>query len=157
MGNQPDRIVSNKARHTLPLFMGSELRCCFWTPVNTAHVNTCNTLVTSTAHEHGCPKWRPCWRVAWTQVVCTELKVFSKQCRLLHGGHRIGKEKLNNHGVWRLTERQCKPLPMCHLWCLSTYVSKDDGWLVGWGLTALLTQNRSYRACRFVGIFYSKL
>ena len=21
------------------------------------------------------------------------------------------------------------------------------GWLVGWGLTALLTQNRSYRAC----------
>jgi len=29
--------------------------------------------------------------------------------------------------------------------------------LVGWGLTALLTQNRSYRACRFVGIFYSKL
>jgi len=24
------------------------------------------------------------------------------------------------------------------------------GWLVGWGLTALLTQNRSYRACRFV-------
>jgi len=32
-----------------------------------------------------------------------------------------------------------------------------DGWLVGWGLTALLTQNRSYRACRFVGIFYSKL
>jgi len=31
------------------------------------------------------------------------------------------------------------------------------GWLVGWGLTALLTQNRSYRACRFVGIFYSKL
>ena len=32
-----------------------------------------------------------------------------------------------------------------------------SGWLVGWGLTALLTQNRSYRACRFVGIFYSKL
>jgi len=32
-----------------------------------------------------------------------------------------------------------------------------EGWLVGWGLTALLTQNRSYRACRFVGIFYSKL
>jgi len=31
------------------------------------------------------------------------------------------------------------------------------GWLVGWGLTALLTQNRSYCACRFVGIFYSKL
>jgi len=29
--------------------------------------------------------------------------------------------------------------------------------LVGWGLTALLTQNRSYSACRFVGIFYSKL
>jgi len=29
--------------------------------------------------------------------------------------------------------------------------------MVGWGLTALLTQNRSYRACRFVGIFYSKL
>jgi len=27
------------------------------------------------------------------------------------------------------------------------------GWLVGWGLTALLTQNRSYRACKFVGIF----
>jgi len=25
--------------------------------------------------------------------------------------------------------------------------------LVGWGLTALLTQNRSYRACKFVGIF----
>jgi len=23
-------------------------------------------------------------------------------------------------------------------------------WLVGWGLTALLTQNRSYRACKFV-------
>ena len=33
----------------------------------------------------------------------------------------------------------------------------EVGWLVGWGLTALLTQNRSYRACRFVGIFYSKL
>ena len=32
-----------------------------------------------------------------------------------------------------------------------------SGWLVGWGLTAVLTQNRSYRACRFVGIFYSKL
>ena len=30
------------------------------------------------------------------------------------------------------------------------------GWLVGWGLTALLTQNRSYRACKFVGIFYSR-
>jgi len=29
--------------------------------------------------------------------------------------------------------------------------------LVGWGLTALLTQDRSYRACRFVGIFYRKL
>ena len=28
---------------------------------------------------------------------------------------------------------------------------------VGWGLTALLTQNRSYRACKFVGIFHSKL
>ena len=27
----------------------------------------------------------------------------------------------------------------------------------GWGLTALLTQNRSYRACKFVGIFHSKL
>ena len=27
----------------------------------------------------------------------------------------------------------------------------QDGWLVCWGLTALLTQNRSYRACRFVG------
>jgi len=24
------------------------------------------------------------------------------------------------------------------------------GWLVGWGLTALLTQNRSYRACRYI-------
>jgi len=24
--------------------------------------------------------------------------------------------------------------------------------LVGWGLMALLTQNRSYRACKFVGI-----
>jgi len=33
----------------------------------------------------------------------------------------------------------------------------SPGWLVGWGLTAILTQNRSYRACRFVGIFYSKL
>ena len=38
--------------------------------------------------------------------------------------------------------------------CQST---EQAGWLVGWGLTALLTQNRSYRACRFVGIFYSKL
>jgi len=27
-----------------------------------------------------------------------------------------------------------------------------DGWLVGWGLTVLLTQSRSYRACKFVGI-----
>jgi len=27
-----------------------------------------------------------------------------------------------------------------------------SGWLVGWGFTALLTQNRSYRACKFVGI-----
>jgi len=33
---------------------------------------------------------------------------------------------------------------------------RQIGWLVGWGLTALLTQNRSYRACRFVGIFYSR-
>ena len=33
----------------------------------------------------------------------------------------------------------------------------QPGWLVGWGLTALLTQDRSYRACRFVGIFYRKL
>jgi len=33
----------------------------------------------------------------------------------------------------------------------------NGGWLVGWGLTALLTQNRSYRACKFVGIFRSKL
>jgi len=38
-----------------------------------------------------------------------------------------------------------------------TPASQQVGWLVGWGLTALLTQNRSYRACRFVGIFYSKL
>jgi len=29
-----------------------------------------------------------------------------------------------------------------------------NGWLVGWGLTALLTQNRSYRAGKFVGIFH---
>jgi len=29
-------------------------------------------------------------------------------------------------------------------------ISVATGWLVGWGLTALLTQNRSYRACRFV-------
>ena len=36
-------------------------------------------------------------------------------------------------------------------------INIHDGWLVGWSLTALLTQNRSYRACRFVGIFYSKL
>ena len=39
------------------------------------------------------------------------------------------------------------------------FFQKDSarvGWLVGWGLTALLTQNRSYRACRFVGIFYSQ-
>ena len=35
--------------------------------------------------------------------------------------------------------------------------SLTHGWLVGWGLMALLTQNRSYHACRFVGIFYSKL
>jgi len=40
-------------------------------------------------------------------------------------------------------------------WILTDGTS--EGWLVGWGLTALLTQNRSYRACRFVGIFYSKL
>ena len=34
----------------------------------------------------------------------------------------------------------------------------SHGWLVGWGLTALLTQNRSYRACKFVDIFHrSKL
>jgi len=34
----------------------------------------------------------------------------------------------------------------------------DTSRLVGWGLTALLTQNRSYRACKFVGIFHrSKL
>jgi len=37
------------------------------------------------------------------------------------------------------------------------HIDCNYGWLVGWGLTALLTQNRSYRACRFVGIFYSKL
>jgi len=37
------------------------------------------------------------------------------------------------------------------------HTANANGWLVGWGLTALLTQNRSYRACRFVGIFYSKL
>ena len=47
-------------------------------------------------------------------------------------------------------------------WLLSKTTSKTSPckWqtirLVGWGLTALLTQNRSYRACRFVGIFYSK-
>jgi len=35
--------------------------------------------------------------------------------------------------------------------------SRGRSRMVGWGLTALLTQNRSYRACRFVGIFYSKL
>jgi len=40
---------------------------------------------------------------------------------------------------------------------LSKRPSFPAGWLVGWGLTALLTQNRSYHACRFVGIFYSKL
>ena len=34
---------------------------------------------------------------------------------------------------------------------------RKKGWLVGWGLTALLTQNRSYCACKFVGIFHSKL
>ena len=27
------------------------------------------------------------------------------------------------------------------------YDNKWPQWLVGWGLTALLTQNRSYRAC----------
>jgi len=48
----------------------------FWTPVNTAYVNTCDRLVTNTAREHGCnfvtpvftgrengcPKLRPCSR-----------------------------------------------------------------------------------------------
>ena len=33
---------------------------------------------------------------------------------------------------------------------------RGRGWFVGWGLTALLTQNRSYRASKFVGIFHSK-
>jgi len=37
------------------------------------------------------------------------------------------------------------------------FINLSLGWLVGWGLTALLTQNRSYRACKFVGIFQSKL
>jgi len=37
------------------------------------------------------------------------------------------------------------------------YKNRLVGWLVGWGLTALLTQNRSYRACKFAGIFHSKL
>ena len=41
--------------------------------------------------------------------------------------------------------------------CSDSDSDTPAGWLVGWGLTALLTQNRSYRACRFVGIFYSKL
>ena len=30
-------------------------------------------------------------------------------------------------------------------------------WLFGWGLTALLTQNRSYRACKFVSCVIIKL
>ena len=38
-----------------------------------------------------------------------------------------------------------------------TRATERSGWLVGWGLTALFTQNRSYRACKFVGIFHSKL
>ena len=46
------------------------------------------------------------------------------------------------------------PRPHCASWDPDPL---QVGCLVGWGLTALLTQNRSYRACRFVGIFYSKL
>ena len=63
-------------------------------------------------------------------------------------------------------EDKSKHDPNCALLCsvrqftqryAHIYTHTHDGWLVGWGLTALLTQNRSYRACRFVGIFYSKL
>jgi len=46
-----------------------------------------------------------------------------------------------------------KVLAKAKLTCFSGNITR----LVGWGLTALLTQNRSYRACQFVGIFHSKL
>ena len=63
--------------------------------------------------------------------------------------------------TWRGREH---PLPKTHSSRPSSVALQPSAlwvlpfsWLVGWGLTALLTQNRSYRACRFVGIFYSKL
>jgi len=53
--------------------MANEDRRHFWTPVNTARVSTCDTLVTGTAREHGChfvdiPVHGPCSRVANTGV-----------------------------------------------------------------------------------------
>jgi len=71
---------------------GPWTRASFWTPVNTARANTCDTLVTNMTREHVRHFWRPCsrsWtRVSkmtplftgrehgrqWTRVVCTELK-----------------------------------------------------------------------------------
>ena len=59
----------------------------------------------------------------------------------------------------RPVEYRWRPLFNAAVWLTPTTTASTTrvGWLVGWGLAALLTQNRSYRACKFVGIFYSKL
>jgi len=56
------------------------------------------------------------------------------------------------YGIGPLSVLSC-PVLSCLSVCLSVtlvYCDQTVGWLVGWGLTALLTQNRSYRACKFV-------
>jgi len=55
----------------------------FWTPVNTACVNTCDALVTNMAREHGCQ----CSRAVITArehgwVVCAELSLTSGCCTI---------------------------------------------------------------------------
>ena len=79
-----------------------------------------------------------------------------------------------SHNIWSNKSTQNVSEKKLELSAVKTVLSKTDATssvercsgsgrlctarrLVGWGLTALLTQNRSYRACRFVGIFYSKL
>jgi len=71
---------------------------------------------------------RPCYFVCRNRLPLPSTAIWPKKC----------KEKLSHRQNYSNT-------------------STSDNKLVGWGLTALLTQNRSYRACRFVGIFYSKL
>jgi len=74
---------------------------------------------------------------------------------LLAGTITATQKRLSNHLInkWTTGKPTAKVL-MEHGHQTAACVLR---WLVGWGLTALLTQNRSYRACRFVSCVIIKL